>query len=144
MFRLLAALVLVSSLCAADIEWETGWTATSAAAKVTQRPILADFTGSDWCPPCIALKKEIFDTPEFKTWAEKRVVLMKVDFPIKQKLPEELAKENEALLNKHQVEGFPTVLLLDAEGRELGRLTYQKGGPKPWIAAADAILDKGK
>jgi thioredoxin-related protein len=144
MLRLIAALALASALCAADPNWETGWTETSAAAKIAEKPILADFTGSDWCGWCVRLKKEVFDTPEFKAWADKRVVLLEVDFPNGKKLPDELAKENEALMNKYGIQGFPTIVFLDAEGKELGRLGYQKGGPKPWIAAADAILDKGK
>lgn len=135
-------LILLSIAClglAAD-GWVTGWSKASGLAATAKKPILADFTGSDWCGWCIKLKQEVFATPEFTAWAKDTVVLLEVDFPRKTKLEAALAAENEALAKSSRIEGFPTIVFFDAAGKELGRLGYQPGGPKPWIAAADKIL----
>lgn len=127
---------------ASTTTWLVGWDAAVAQARATGRPILADFTGSDWCPPCKRLKAEVFTTPAFATWAAGKVVLLEVDFPRAGNQPPEIVAANNALLDRFKVEGFPTILLLTADGVELGRLGYQPGGAEPWIAAADAILSK--
>lgn len=127
---------------AADSTWTTGWKAAATQASATQRPIIADFTGSDWCVWCKKLQHDVFDTPEFAAWAKHAVVLMKVDFPQDKPLAEEQQKENQGLADRYQVEGFPTVLILAPDGTEIGRLGYRDGGPKAWIAAAEAIIAK--
>ena len=120
--------------------WLVGWDNAARTATTTSHPILADFTGSDWCGWCIKLRKEVFDTPEFILWAQKSVVLLEVDFPQQKKLPAAQAAENDNLAKKYAIEGYPTILLLDNKGTELGRLGYQDGGPGPWIAAAEKLL----
>lgn len=134
------ALCLLVATLAAAAEWGVGWKAAAQEATTAKKAILADFTGSDWCGWCIKLKKEVFDTPEFAAWATKTVVLLEVDFPNGKVQPEALKAENRGLAEKYAIEGFPTVLVLDASGKELGRLGYLEGGPKAWIAAADKIL----
>jgi protein disulfide-isomerase len=140
MLRTLICLTLATIACAAD--WNVGWKATAAQAAKADKPILADFTGSDWCGWCIKLKKEVFDTPEFAAWSTEKVLLLEVDFPRAKAQTAEQQKENQVLAEKYSIEGFPTILVLDAAGKELGRLGYQEGGPKAWIAAAEAILAK--
>lgn len=135
-------LILLAIAClgfAAD-GWMTGWSKASEAAKTAKKPVLADFTGSDWCGWCIKLKKEVFSTPEFATWAKGKVILLEVDFPKKTKLDPALAKENNDLAKANKIEGFPTIVFFDAAGKELGRLGYQPGGAKAWTDAADKIL----
>jgi thioredoxin-related protein len=135
--------IIVPNLAiAADSTWITGWKNAAAQASAAQRPILADFTGSDWCAWCNKLKHEVFDTPEFAAWAKNSVVLMEVDFPQNRPVSDEQKKENQGLAERYQVDGFPTVLLLASNGTEIGRLGYQDGGPKAWIAAAEAIIAK--
>lgn len=120
--------------------WTTGWGKASALATTAKKPILADFTGSDWCGWCIKLKEEVFNTPEFAAWAARSVVLLEVDFPMQSQLDPALAAENNTLARDHGIDAFPSILFLDASGAELGRLGYQAGGPEAWIAAADKIL----
>ena len=120
--------------------WHTSWKDAAAESKKTGKPILADFTGSDWCGWCIKLHKEVFDTPEFKSWADKHVVLLELDFPQKKQLPADLKKQNDELAKKYNIEGYPTVLFLKADGTEVGRSGYVKGGPSAWIKAADSEL----
>lgn len=133
---------LVHASAAEESSWLTDPAAASAAAKQANRPILADFTGSDWCGWCIRLKKEVFDTPEFKAWATKNVVLLEVDFPRKKAQKPSEKTRNQALAEKYGIEGYPTIVLMDAAGKELGRLGYQRGGPEAWIAAAEKALGR--
>src|SRR5262249_3241150 len=104
--------------------------------------ILIDFTGSDWCPWCIKLKKEVFSQSEFVEYAEKNLVPVEVDFPRKKQLPAELKKANQALQQKYQIQGYPTVVVLDGSGKKLGELGYQPGGPKAFIAELEKLKTK--
>jgi thioredoxin-related protein len=137
----IAALIIgisLSTAYAADPEKAEGWTEkydeAMAAAKKTGRPILADFTGSDWCGWCIKLHKEVFDTKEFKEWAAANAVLYEIDFPRKTAQDAAIKAKNAELVKKYQIEGYPTILILDAEGKKLGELGYMAGGPKVFIA----------
>jgi thioredoxin-related protein len=125
----------------AESAWLTDFEEARARALETGRPILADFTGSDWCGWCIRLKKEVFDTPAFAQWAGERVVLLELDFPRKTELPEELAEQNQRLAAQFGIEGFPTIVFMDHEGRELARSGYVRGGADAWIEDAEEKLE---
>ena len=129
---------------AKDPVWLTSLTKAKAESKKTGKPILLNFTGSDWCGWCIRLKKEVFNTPEFKVWAREKVVLLELDFPRNKPQSAETKKENRALATKYDVKGFPTIVFTDAAGKELGRSGYMRGGPKAWTAYADKILAAAK
>lgn len=124
--------------------WLTSFEQAKEQAKKSGKVILADFTGSDWCGWCMKLKAEVFDKPEFKAWAEKNVILLEVDFPRKKKQDAALKKQNAEMMKTYKIEGFPTILFLDAEGKVLGQSGYMKGGPKAWTENADKIIAKGK
>jgi thioredoxin-related protein len=121
----------------------TGWTddfdKAVEKAKAEKKNLLLDFTGSDWCGFCIKLDKEVFDTPKFKEWAKKNVVLVQVDFPHK-KLPEKTVKQNAALKSKYPAGGYPTIVVITPEGNELvKKVGYSPGsGPDAYIAALKA------
>ena len=83
-----------------------------------KKPVLALFTGSDWCPPCQKLEKNVLLQPAFKAFAEKHLVLLFVDSPQKTKLAEKVQKQNDALSKKFSVEGVPTVILLSPDGQK--------------------------
>lgn len=89
-----------------------------AESKETGKPIMANFTGSDWCGWCIKLSAAVFNKDEFKTWAEENVVLLELDFPRRTKLPEELQKQNAGLQQAFKVRGFPTVWVFDLDKDE--------------------------
>ncbi len=129
-----AAPVAPSAVKPADkVAWMNDFEAAKAKAKETGRAILADFSGSDWCGWCIKLDQEVFSQPAFQTYATENLVLFLADFPRRSKLPETTAKQNEALMERYQVEGFPTVLLLSAKGEVLGRTGYRKGGAAGYV-----------
>lgn len=86
-------------------------------AKESGKPIMVLFTGSDWCPPCMAFKKEVVDKKKFTSQASQKVVLLYVDIPNKGLTAEKKAA-NQKLLRAYGVQGVPTRLLLDAEGNQ--------------------------
>lgn len=117
--------------------WLTSWEAAAKQSKATGKPILIDFTGSDWCGWCIRLKKEVFDTEYFQKWAKQKVVLLEVDFPRKKPLPEAQQAANEKLAAKYNVQGFPTVIFADHKGNAISQYGYDEGGPEAWTAKAE-------
>ena len=124
--------------------WLTSWDEAAKQSKATGKPILMDFTGSDWCGWCIKLKEEVFDTEYFKTWAAKKVVLLEVDFPRKTELPAKQQAQNDKLAEKFAVQGFPTIIFADHQGKQLSQFGYDEGGPKAWTAKAEAGWPKKK
>lgn len=100
--------------------------------------LLLDFTGSDWCHWCMKTEQDVLEKQEFKDYAIKSLVLVKLDFPDKKILPGEVKAQNERLKTQFNITGYPTFVLLDKNGRELGRLSgYYEGGPKAYIAMLD-------
>ena len=120
---------------AAESKWLTDLPAAQAQAKSENKIVLMDFTGSDWCPWCIKFKKEVLDTDTFQDYAAKNVVQVELDYPNKKKQSAELKKANADLKEKYKIDGFPTLVVLDSEGKEIGRqVGYAEGGPKAFIA----------
>ena len=115
---------------AAEGEWLTDLSKAQTKAKEEKKLVLMDFTGSDWCPPCKSLKKNVLSSQEFLDYAKKNLVLVEVDFPRLKKLPEEQQKANQALQEKFKIEGYPTVIVLDGEGKQLSKKSGY-GGEKP-------------
>ena len=81
------------------------------------KPIMANFTGSDWCGWCKKLKKAVFDTETFKKWAEQNVILFELDYPRRTPQDSNIKQQNANLQRTfgQLVRGFPTVLIFDIE-----------------------------
>jgi thioredoxin-related protein len=125
---------------AAESVWLTDLPKAEAQAKAENKIVLMDFTGSDWCPWCIKFKKEVLDAPEFQAYAAKNVVLVELDYPSKKIQSDELKKANAALKDKYNIDGFPTLVVLDKNGKEIGRqVGYSEGGPKAFIAKLEGF-----
>ena len=82
------------------------------------KPILANFTGSDWWGWCIKLDKAVFNTEEFKTWASENVVLLELDFPRRKKIDPEIEQNNNYLQSIFKVRGFPTIWIFSVQQQE--------------------------
>ncbi len=118
--KITALMVLLGTSLYADEGWLTNIEKAQEQAKSEKKVVLLEFTGSDWCPPCKALKKTVFDTDKFKAYAKKNLVLVELDFPRdKSKITKEQSAYNGAQAKKFGVRGYPTVILLDADGKEL-------------------------
>lgn len=140
--------MLVGAVAAASFAsgegWLTSWDKAVAESKKTGKVILAEFTGSDWCYWCKKLEQEVFATKEFKSWANKNAVLLYLDFPRRTKLDAKLKAQNDGLAKKYKIQGYPTVLVLNAKGDKLGQLGYMPGGPSKWLPEADKTIKAKK
>jgi protein disulfide-isomerase len=106
----------------------------------TGKPILTNFTGRDWCGYCVKLHKEVFATKTFQNWAAENVVLLELDYPKKKNnQPQWLRQQNQQLKERYQISGFPTVLLLTANGKVIGKLGYMNDAAK-WVSVANNSL----
>jgi thioredoxin-related protein len=132
MKTLMISLVMMVTL---STEWLTNMTTAKEAAAKENKYILLNFSGSDWCGPCIKMKKEVFESESFLNLAEKQLILVRADFPRskKNKLSDEQTKHNEALAEKYNPSGkFPLTVLLDANGKVI----------KEWDGYAFSSQDK--
>ena len=115
-------LCLLTAVLSAAPVWLTDLDAAKAQGVKENKPVLVDFTGSDWCPPCKSLHKVVFESPEFAATAS-RYVLVELDFPRNKPQTSELKAKNREFQQKYAVNSFPTVLLLDAKsGDVFGRV----------------------
>jgi protein disulfide-isomerase len=125
---------------AAEAQWTVDYDGALRRAAAEKKRILAAFTGSDWCPPCHKLAAEVFQTPEFRRWAARHFILVEFDFPRRTPIEPAVKARNESFARLLGVTGFPTVVVLDADGREQARLGYRPGGAEPWIAELERLL----
>jgi len=115
----LAVLAASVALASAGLDgWMENLDKALEKAKAENKPVLVEFTGSDWCPPCKMMRKNVFSKKEFVTAASKKWILVEIDLPKKNP---ELAKKNQPLAEKFKIEGVPTVILLDKNGKEFNR-----------------------
>ena len=136
------------AICAASLAvgaeqggaWLTDFEAAKKAASEKKLPILADFSGSDWCGWCIRLDKEVLSQKEFQDYAKQSLVLFLADFPRKKAQDAKLKEQNAALMKTYKVEGFPTVLLLDASGKVIATTGYEPGGAKAYVEHLKKLL----
>jgi thioredoxin-related protein len=122
-----------------EIEWKTDYAASLDEAKKEKKLVLLDFTGSDWCGYCQLLDKEVFTTPAFRSFARENFVCVTIDFPRTKTLPAETKSQNDTLHNKYSVNSFPSLIIVDPNGKELARFTgYNPGsGPEHIIVALE-------
>lgn len=143
--RSLAFVIVSASMALASEGWLTDWEAAKAKSKAENKPILLNLTGSDWCGWCIKLEKEVLSQKAFKDFAAENLILMEADFPKKKELPADLKKQNEALKKQYLNGGYPTMYLVDAEGKKLSEdLGEIKGGTEAYIAKLKELIAKLK
>ncbi len=119
-------------------------------SKKEKKPILANFTGSDWCGWCKKLDADVFTKPAFQEWAKKNVVLLELDFPRRFQIPEKNRRQNAAMGQALGITGYPTVWVLnltkdEAKGqfqvKGLGKTGYTPS-PEQFIAALQPYVGK--
>ncbi len=120
--------------------WHESYAKAVEESKATGKPILATFSGSDWCHWCVKLKDEVFARAEFTRWAKQNVVLLELDYPKRSAQRTEIRQQNQQLAQRYGIDSYPTILFLNTHGEVLGKSSYVRGGPAAWTAKADAVL----
>ena len=115
-----------------------------AQANAEKKLVLLDFTGSDWCPPCIQMEKEVFSKPEFQVYAEANLVFLSVNFPLKFRFSPEANASNNFLAQQFKVDGPPILIALDGEGKTILRHIGPYETPQDLIDALTAARSKAK
>ena len=134
---------LAFQVAAAEGEWLTDLAKAQEKAKTEKKLVLVDFTGSDWCPPCKALHKNVFTSSEFSEFAKKNLVLVEVDFPRKKEQSPEVKKANRELAKKHDIDGYPTVIVFDSAGKQLSKkVGYSGASAKDYVAELAKLKEK--
>jgi thioredoxin-related protein len=125
-------------------QWGTELQAALGWAHSENKCVLMDFTGSDWSPSCIKLDQVIFYSPQFANFANSKLVPVKVDFPHHTPQSQGQKQANAALAKRFNVNGYPTCILLDPSGKELGRMAgYPEGGPDEFVAKFSSLVPPG-
>ena len=115
----LAAFILIfAGSSFAGEGWLVSFEKAKAQAAKEGKPILMEFTGSDWCPPCKALHKNVLVKDVFKKEMPKHYILLKLDNPRdkSKQTPEEI-EQYKKLSKEYKVTGVPSIFLADAEGK---------------------------
>ena len=133
--------VLVSAK--GEDNWLTNYDEAKAKAQKENKTLMLYFAGTDWCKPCILLKRQIFETQEFEDFANDNLVIVMLDFPRlkKNKLPKEQITHNEALAEKYNQEGsFPLVVFTDTNGKVLDKSGFKSDGATAYIKYVKSIM----
>jgi thioredoxin-related protein len=141
LLTVLLAFGLLSPACVrAESAWTTDYKKAQEEAKANRKLLLLDFTGSDWCGFCFQLDKAILSQPEFKDYANKNLILVEIDFPRRKAQSVETKKQNQELATRYQIEGFPTLVLLNGEGKTVWRYDgLYTGGVAAFLAELDKV-----
>jgi len=131
-----------ASMAATGAGWSDDYEGALARAKAEKKLVFLEFTGSDWCPICTMLDKEVLSKQEFKDYASQNLVLVELDFPQFKTQPQKLMERNEKLRQKYDIPGFPIVVVLNSAGKRIATLNYEPGGVQPFLAKLSKL--KGK
>lgn len=135
---------VVSNIYAADVKWHDNFEAAKKEAVQSDKVILVNFSGSNWCYWCKKLAGEVLDQEQFKKYAKENLVLMVADFPRPNNLPSATQVQNNNLATQFGVRGFPTIILLDSKGNMIGRTGYQEGGPERYVNHLKNMIAQSK
>src|SRR5690606_31348230 len=123
--------------------WMVSIEKAQAISKESGKPIMANFTGSDWCGWCKRLTANVFSKPEFKEWAKDNVVLLELDFARRTKFPSEIQAQNQSLQRAFQVTGYPTVWVFYLqENAQTGQIDINPIGRTGYKPSAKEFIDE--
>jgi protein disulfide-isomerase len=135
---------LAGAVFACDVSDDTNFVRSASLAKRTNRPLLLAFLGTDWSISSLKLDREVFDQAEFADDSKYNFLLCKLHFYQTQERAPEITRQNEELATKYRIEEFPTVVVLNSAGVEVGRVGYVSGGVESFAAKVNAILTKSR
>ena len=123
-----------------SLDWKTNLEQAIAEAKEEHKAVLVNFTGSDWCIWCKRLSDEVFQQKEFEEYAEVNLILVKLDFPRAIPQSDETKMYNNTLAQKFGIEGFPTIILFNSEGKMVAKTGYRPGGAANYVTHIKSYL----
>jgi len=125
-----SAIFLSAAFASAEVDWLTDFDAAKAKAKSDHKLVLLDFTGSDWCGYCKLMQE----------YAAKNLILVELDFPRAKPQSDAVRKQNMKLASEYEIEGFPTLIVLNPEGKRVANFFgYIEGGPDAIITALEKL-----
>jgi protein disulfide-isomerase len=122
------------------LNWNGNLEKAVEQAKKENKTVLVNFTGSDWCIWCKRLSSEVFQQKEFEEYAKKSLVLVMLDFPKDIEQTQETKAYNNTLAQKYGIQGFPTILLIDGQGKLVAQTGYQPGGAAKYVEHIKSYL----
>ena len=122
------------------LNWNGNLEKAVEQAKKENKTVLVNFTGSDWCIWCKRLSSEVFQQKEFEEYAKKSLVLVMLDFPKDIEQTQEIKEYNNTLAQKYGIQGFPTILLIDGQGKLVAQTGYQPGGAAKYVEHIKSYL----
>ena len=128
------------SASADGLNWENNLDKAIEQAKKENKTVLVNFTGSDWCIWCKRLSAEVFQQKEFEAYAKESLVLVMLDFPKDIEQTQETKEYNNKLAQKYGIQGFPTILLIDGQGKLVAQTGYQPGGAAKYVEHLKSYL----
>jgi len=123
-----------------NLSWNGNLEKAIEQAKKENKAVLVNFTGSDWCIWCKRLSAEVFQQKEFEAYAKESLVLVMLDFPKDLQQSQETKAYNNSLAQKYGIQGFPTILLIDGQGKLLAQTGYQPGGAAKYVEHLKSYL----
>lgn len=134
-----AAAIVATAATAAEVtekgaelgKWTSDAPAAQELSKKTGKPLFIQFTGSDWCGWCKLMDGKVFSTTEWADYAKDNLVLLYIDFPRGKQQSQELKAQNAKLSEQYGVGGFPTYIILDAQGKQIGQLGASQDATAP-------------
>jgi len=129
----------------ASLPWAADLPKALEQARSERKLVLLEFTGSDWCVWCMKFEKDVLAQPDFAAYAKANLTMLLLDYPQGKKQPDEIKQRNAELKAKFKVEGFPTYVALNSEGREIGRQDgYLSGGPQAFITKLEQFKKQSR
>lgn len=145
MRKLLLLIALSISQFIVAQEWNYNFNEAKKSAAEQDKNIIIVFSGSDWCAPCIKLDRNIWQSDAFKKEAGQDWIIVRADFPRKKanELSKEQTEHNRKLAEKYNLEGsFPLVVILDKNGKVLGKMGFKNVSPEEYIKMIHAFEKK--
>jgi len=141
-----ALIIAVIFTLTANVTWLGDFSEAKQEASKSHKLILINFSGSDWCGPCIRERKEILENDAFTKYASDHLILVRADFPRQKKnqLSKEQTKRNELLADKYNPDGkFPYTLLVDDQGKVLKDWDgFPNESPEQFVNQVNAFANK--
>ena len=123
-----------------ELNWTANLEKAIETAKAENKAVLVNFTGSDWCKWCFKLSDEVFSQDDFKEYADENLILVKLDFPRSISQSSETKAYNQSLAQQYGVQGFPTIIIFNSQGKPVAKTGYQPGGAANYVTHIQSFL----